>query len=155
MIMNIVSSTITTFAVGLGLVLAAGCRATVERSASDVSKQWRPWTNEVTTAEQLGSALEARWSLEMIRFHCDVVTPTPLSIQNLVVMGEEWRGSLYPYEAEASGIDISWYASARNGKLEVYSLNAAKGRKRWIVEMGNQETLLRPPISSRDPNRRE
>jgi hypothetical protein len=107
----------------------------------------------VTTAQQLASALEVRWELERIRAYCDATPPTPDSIQNLVPLGEEfggkeWRGTLH--QGKPSGFDrIWWYAAVRNGKLDEYSVNAIKGRKRWIIEIGNEQSLLKPPVLSR------
>jgi hypothetical protein len=98
----------------------------------------------VTTAKQLASALEARWELELIHCYCEATPPTPDGFQNLVALGESWRGTLH--EGTASGFDrIWWYASLQDGKLHEYSVNAAKGRKHWIVEIGDGETLAKPP----------
>lgn len=130
----------------VGLILC-GC-ASGRRSAPVVHTHWQPWTNEVTTAKQLASALESRWDLETIRAYCEATRPTPDSIQNLVALGEFWKGNLH--EGKASGFDrVSWYAAVRNGKLEEYSVNATKGRKHWILEIGNQESLSKLPVLSR------
>src|SRR5690242_6114251 len=115
-----------TFVASLILCACASGR----RSAPSVHALWQPWTNQVTTSEQLASALEARWSLGTIRAYCSSTTPTPGSFQNLVALGKSWRGNLY--ENEASGFDrVWWYASTRSGKLDEYSVNATKGRKHW------------------------
>jgi len=134
----------TAFMVALVL---CGC-ASGSRSTAYIHEHWQPWTNEVTTAKQLASALEARWGMEMIRAYCDAMHPTPNSIQNLVALGEEWRETLH--EGKPSGFDhVWWYASTRNGKLNKYSVNATKGRKHWIIEIGDEQTLSRPPVLSR------
>jgi hypothetical protein len=96
----------------------------------------------------MSSALEARWELEMIRIYCHVTPPTPDSVQNLVALGEAWQGVLH--HDKASGFDrICWYASTQNGRLHRYSLNATKGRKHWIIEIGDERSLSKPPVVSR------
>src|SRR5438034_10386444 len=115
----------------LGLLLLCACNS-VEPAATNLHSHWRPWTNQVTTAQELAAALEARWSPEMIRAYCRATAPTPGSVQNLVALGEEWQGNLH--EKEAPDFDrVWWYASTRNGKLDKYSVNATKGRRHWII----------------------
>ena len=74
----------------LGLLLVCACKS-VERAATNVQRHWRPWTNQVTTSQELAAVLEARWSLEMIRAYCRPTAPTLDNVQNLVALGEEWR----------------------------------------------------------------
>jgi hypothetical protein len=128
-------------------VIVWGC-ALQRYPTTAVSAQWQPWTNPVTTAKQLSSALEVRWQLEMIRAYCEATPPTPDSVQNLVALGEEWHGTLHEDRAREFN-RIWWYASTRDGQLDKYSVNAAKGRKHWIIEIGNEQSLSQPPVLSR------
>src|SRR2546427_11145347 len=92
-----------------GLLVLCAC-APVRRAASDGGERWQPWTNQVTTAQDLAAALQARWTLARIRGYCASTAPTPDSIQNLVALGEAWQGKLH--ENEASEFDpLWWYAS--------------------------------------------
>jgi hypothetical protein len=140
---------VTRVALIAGLILC-GC-ASEKRSTTGVQMRWQPWTNEVTNPTQMAAALEARWELGMIKAYCNSTPPTPTSVQNLVSLGETWHGTLY--EGKASGFDrIWWYASTQNGKLEAYSLNAAKGSKYWNIETGNPQWLYLAPVLSRPKN---
>jgi hypothetical protein len=133
-------------AAAIASLLICGCTSS-KRAAPIFQAHWQPWTNNVTTVEQLASALESRWSLESIQAYCNATAPTPDSVQNLVALGEEWRGNLHTNEA--TGFDrVWWYASTRLGRLDKYSVNATKGHKHWIIEIGNQQSLTRPPILS-------
>jgi len=108
--------------------------------------KWQPVERSVETREQLDEALKKRWPPEMIRGLCNSTPPTPGSFQNLVALGPKWEGDMYA--GEKTGFDrIWWYATLKDGKLDEYSLNATKGKKNWIVEMGTQRTLARPPIT--------
>src|SRR3954447_26362808 len=86
------------------------------------------------TAQELTELLEKRWSLKAIEDFC---TPehrwNPLN-QNLVPDGDKyWEGVLY--EGKPKTFDkIYWYAGVRQNKIE-YSLNAARGKDRWCLEI--------------------
>src|SRR2546430_290911 len=116
--------------VGVTLVLLTACMAE-RRPPKPVRAEWKPWREPVLTADQLNSALEARWTPEMIRAFCNSTPPTSGSLQNLVALGPAWNGVLY--KDLKTGFDsIWWYASTKNNKLDEYSLNATKGHKNWI-----------------------
>ena len=101
---------------------------------------------------QLNEALKARWPPDLIRAFCKSNPTTPSSFQNLVALGPTWEGVLY--EGEKTGFDkVWWYASLVDGKLDEYSLNATKGRKNWIIELGKQQTLARQPFIRVDKTR--
>lgn len=96
------------------------------------------------SVSQLDSALRKRWPLERIQRICKVNPPTPGSLQNLVALGTVWDGELYG--DQKTGFDrIYWYASVRSNRLDEYSLNATKGHQNWIVEIGDEESLSKPP----------
>src|SRR5437660_5051760 len=83
-----------------------GCASGI-KSVPSIQTHWEPWTNQVTSASQLAAALEARWTLGMIQAYCNAMPPTPDSIQNLVALGESWKGGLY--RDKASGLDRIWW----------------------------------------------
>ena len=129
-----------------GLLVLCAC-APARRMGADGGERWHPWTNQVTTAQDLAAAIQARWTLARIRAYCASTAPTSRGIQNLVALGEAWHGNLH--ENEASEFDrLWWYASTRSGKLDKYSVNATKGRKHWIIEIGNERSLADPPALS-------
>ena len=107
--------------------------------------EWQPRRRPVLNAGDLGSALEARWSPQMLRAYCAANPPTPGTIQNLVARGEVWEGVLYEGKKSEVG-RIWWYATAHNGKLGVYSLNVTKGGRHWLVELGGESLVDKPPL---------
>ena len=137
----------------LGLILICGCaapRKSNEEYAAILATGWQPWTNEVTTAEQLGSALAARWSLDRIRSYCEITPPTPGTVQNLVRSGdgEMWEDTLHKGEM-CEFQRIYWYAiwntPTEGDNSSRYSVCAKKGKEFWIIEIGNPQELQEPP----------
>ncbi|MBI1177456.1 hypothetical protein GC207_08460 [bacterium] len=125
------------------MMALTGCLSR-EPSPNSSTLKWHPVEHTVSTQEQLNSALMARWPVRLIGEYCRSVRSTPATFQNLVASGDYWENDLY--RGEKTGFDrIWWYASLTNGMLDEYSLNATKGRKHWIVEFGNLQTLTRPP----------
>ena len=131
-------------AIGSTLVFFPACIP--ERSVRDVvSVEWKPWGEPVLNENQLNQALEARWSLGMIRALCNSIPPTPGSDQNLVALKPSWKGVLYKHQK--TGFDsIWWYAGTVSNRLDAYSLNATKGHKNWILEIAREKSLTLPPL---------
>ncbi len=40
---------------------------------------------------------------------------------------------------------VWWYASKGKGEQRMYSLNMIKGKRWWVVEIGDETTLSEPP----------
>src|SRR5690242_14582457 len=121
---------LNTFLLGIMAFALSACVS--RKPASNPVAQWRPWTNEVASAEQMSRALEERWTLERIRACCRESGPTPPNVQNLLIMGERWEGSLHrntPSEFDR----LWWSATVEHGELSKYSVNAKTGSKFWIV----------------------
>jgi hypothetical protein len=125
------------------LLLVVGCFSAKDDAPLPV-KNWKPWYGTITSPQQLTEVLEARWNPESVRYFCTRSTPWPARLQNLVVSGERWDGVLHR-EKNTYGYEITWYASASNHSLEIYSINVRKGAKHWILEAGNHERLAQPP----------
>jgi hypothetical protein len=134
------------FVACVATIFAWGCTSPIQKGPGWVAiSNWEPWTNRIETASELTAALEARWSVGAIRSFCQLTPPTQSGTQNLVTMGNEWRGSLHG--GKISGIDcVWWYADTQDGRFVNYSVNAAKGGKYWVVEIGNEQTLTNAPL---------
>lgn len=129
--------------VGILLLTAASCA--VKNIGSQAMARWRPWTNAVVNPEQLAHALEERWSMEAIRVACQSSSPTPGYVPNLGARTEGWEGDLH--KDSLSEFDrLWWYAGILPDGTLLYSVNARKGKRFWIVEIGNQQVLAVPPL---------
>ena len=98
-----------------------------------------PFTNQVTSPDEMTAALETRWSIEMIQLYCRETATWPDSYQNLVPQPGSiiWRGELY--RDKKTGFDsIYWY-----GNPDRFSINVKKGRKHWVIEIGQEGDLLK------------
>jgi hypothetical protein len=125
----------------VGIILLSGCVGD-RRQTSATTRSWIPWVETIQTPSRLTEALEARWTIE--RLHTFCLTEKPVkALQNLVTMNGVWKGTLYQGNGDLP--NVWWYANVTNGFLDKYSLNMTKGRKHWIVEIGNQESLRQPP----------
>jgi hypothetical protein len=122
------------------LVLVIGCRSQ-NLGAARAQYECKAWTNTVETAEQMAVALKYRWSLETIVAYCEKTEPDQAYMQNFVAFNR-WQGDLYANQSP--GLVIYWYASHEDGKLYKYILNAIKGDKHWVVELGDKEVLGKP-----------
>ena len=64
----------------------------------------------------------------------------------MVSLGKEWHEDIH--RDKVWRVDrIWWYADTNDGKSASYSLNAKMGHKRWIIEIGNQQTLTTAPLA--------
>ena len=99
--------------------------------------------------EQVTAFLEKRWSLEDIRKFTIPERRHNDEYQNLVPSGQQiWGGRLYC--DQATGFDsIEWYANVKNGRTEdslrEFSLGAIRGQNYWLLEMGNPDSVQKPP----------
>lgn len=101
-------------------------------------------TPTTTSPEGFTRLLELRWSLADIRTFCVPERCHNPAYQNLVAMGEVWKGRLYP--RLDTGFDrISWYANVGHGQIDKYSLGVQRGRQFWLLEIGSSESLRVPP----------
>ena len=150
----------------LRLVLAAftcclaGCRAPAPVSKS-VETDWPhdarfgPYSTtavpSITSPEGFTRLLEQRWPLADIRTFCIPERRHNPAWQNLVAMGEVWKGRLY--QCVDTGFDrISWYADIEQGQVHAYSLAVQCGRSFWLLEIGSPESLRTPPTVAPDPS---
>lgn len=122
------------------LVLVSGCRSQ-KSGVARAPYECKAWTNKVETAEQMAVALKYRWDLETIVAYCENSEPDPAYMQNFVAFNR-WQGDLYANQSP--GLIIYWYASHENGQLHKYILNAVKGGRHWVVELGDKEVLGKP-----------
>ena len=101
--------------------------------------------------EALTKALERRWPLSAIRTFCIPERRHNNRYQNLVAYSPRWDGVLY--SGELTGFDgITWYASLKEGRADVYSLNVNRGNDHWLLEIGGERTLQAQPYYDPDPN---
>jgi len=131
----------------------AGCRAPAPASKS-VETDWplsarfetysTTATPGTTSPASFTRLLEQRWSLADIRTFCIPERCHNPAYQNLVAMGEVWKGRLY--ESVDTGFDrIGWYANIESGQIHRYSLEVQRGRSVWLLEIGSPESLRIPP----------
>lgn len=104
----------------------------------------------IDSPEALTRLLEQRWPLKSIVTFCIPERRWRPEYQNLVVMGEVWKGRLHV--DVATGFDkIWWYGSVDHGRIAEYSLNVNRGRDHWVLEFGTPESLRKPAIVAPDP----
>lgn len=132
------------FPLACGL-LAAGCETERHKAEMLARAYWKPWTQSITNAASMQAALEARWSPEMLLAFRKLNRPTPNTFQNLVATMPGWRGRLYEDRTNKVGM-IQWHTSSRHGEFDEYSLNIYYKGWHWIVELGGQKSLARPPL---------
>ena len=142
------------------LCIIAGCSKQQDRSIS-IETDWPQSARAAVysqtanpgfdSPESASRLLEQRWSLADIRAFCIPARRHNLAYQNLVIDSPEaWKGRLY--SNQRTGFDrISWYATVREGKLLQYSLEVYRGDDFWLLEIGNPETVKKPPQVTPDP----
>lgn len=103
--------------------------------------------------DALNLLLERRWPISAINTFCIPERRHNDSWQNLVTdTNVVWEGTLHPNEK--TGFDrIYWYATTENGRAKEYSLNASRGEDGWNLEIGNEQTVQKPPKVSPDPHK--
>jgi len=95
--------------------------------------------------EEVTALLEQRWLLADVRKFAIPERRHNYTYQNLVLdTPEAWAGRLYC--DIATGFDsIEWYATVENGRVKEYSLQARRGKDFWLLEIGNQASVRKPP----------
>jgi hypothetical protein len=95
--------------------------------------------------EEVTALLEKRWPLEDIRKFAIPERRHNDGWQNLVADTPEiWAGRLYC--DKTAGFDsIEWYATTENGRVKEYSLDAIRGKDFWLLEIGSQASVQKPP----------
>ena len=95
--------------------------------------------------EEVTALLEQRWSLADVKKFAIPERRHNNSYQNLVIdTPEVWAGRLYC--DKATGFDsIQWYATVENGRVEVYSLEAMRGKDFWLLEIQDPVSVQKPP----------
>ena len=131
----------------------SGCRqpAPVSKSVETdrpTSARFSPYSASAvpstTSPEGFNRLLEKRWSLADIRTFCIPEQRHNPAWQNLVAMGEVWKGRLY--DGMNTDFDrIGWYGNVENGQIDKYSLEVQRGRNFWLLEIGSPESLRAPP----------
>jgi hypothetical protein len=106
-----------------------------------------------SSTEALTKALERRWPVSAIKVFCTSERRHDPEWQNLVPdSGVKWEEDLYPNSD--TGFDkIYWYANVENGRATTYSLNARRGHDSWLIEIGGEELIRKPPDATPDPKR--
>jgi hypothetical protein len=100
----------------------------------------------------LTTALERRWPLVAVRTYCIPERRHNPAYQNLVAESPVWKGVLY--SGQSTGFDkITWYANTKMGRVKTYSLEVYRGNDFWSLEIGDENTLQRPPDYSPDPTK--
>jgi hypothetical protein len=91
----------------------------------------------------LALALRERWPAERILCYCRLNEPSD-GEQNLVATHEVWKGVLLDTTNNA-GLTATWYATVESQMPLDYSVTAYTKKHYWIIEIGNIETLKKPP----------
>ncbi len=103
--------------------------------------------------EELSRALERRWPVSAIKEFCTPERRHDPEWQNLVPdSGVEWEEDLYP-NSETGFDKIFWYANVEHGRATMYSLNARRGHDTWLLEIGDEELIRKPPDVTPDSKR--
>jgi hypothetical protein len=101
--------------------------------------------------DALTKMLEQRWPVPAIKDFCISERRHDDRYQNLVAFGVVWEGRLH--QNAASGFDkIAWYATTKDGRAEQFSLGVSRGADFWLLEIGSEQTVQRPPNFSPDPH---
>jgi hypothetical protein len=106
------------------------------------------------TPEQVTALLEKRWPLENVRKFAILERRHNDAYQNLVPSGHQtWSGRLYC--DQSTGFDsIEWYATIEKSRgkdsLKEFSLGAIRGKDFWLLEMGNPDSVQKPPTIEPD-----
>jgi hypothetical protein len=99
--------------------------------------------------------LEQRWPLAAIQAFCIPERRHNNGYQNLVAGFDGpvvWHGSLYL--GVATGFDkIAWYANTKDGRATKFSLGVERGKDFWLLEIGAEESMKKPPDYLPDPNK--
>jgi hypothetical protein len=96
--------------------------------------------------------LERRWPITAIQQYCIPERRHNNAYQNLVAYGVVWKGNLY--QGVTTGFDrIAWYATTNNGRADQYSLAVYRGKDFWLLEIGSEGSVQKPPEFSPDPNK--
>jgi hypothetical protein len=166
-----VISTRTSVCFLIVLYIATGCSTRREQPSSSTQREkpssaesdWPPSaraavyspsaTPSLDSPEGVTRLLEQRWSLADIRSFCIPERRYNPSYQNLVIdTPGPWKGRLYP--DKETGFDrISWYGTVRDGRVNAYSLEVYRGHDFWLLEIGDPETVRKPPQVTPDPSK--
>jgi hypothetical protein len=140
--------------------LLSGCRKGPGLSAAAKPKSTPTATTVVSAAEAklafdspeaLTKMLEHRWPVAAIQMYCIPERRHNDAYQNLVAYSPRWEGVLH--YGSATGFDkIAWYASTKNARADEYSLGAFRGKDFWLLEIGSEESVQKPPRFSPDSN---
>lgn len=139
----------------------SGCRKQSSHSGTAESNPTPLTANTVSaadakagfaSAEALTKMLERRWPVVAIQEFCIPERRHNDAYQNLVAYGVVWKGNLH--QGVATGFDkITWYATTRNDRADQYSLGAYRGKDFWLLEIGSEAGLQKPPDVSPDPTK--
>lgn len=99
--------------------------------------------------EALNKLLERRWPVTAIQAYCTPERRHNESYQNLVAFGVVWKGTLHP-DIETGFDKIAGYATTKEGRAEEFSLGVDRGKDFWLLEIGSEETMQKPPNFSPD-----
>jgi len=138
--------------------LLSGCRKQSSHTVTPESSPTPPVASSIAAVdakvgfdspEALTKMLERRWPVAAIREFCIAERRHNDAYQNLVAYGVVWRGNLY--QGVVTGFDkISWYATTKEGRADQYSLGAYRGKDYWLLEIGSEEGVEKPPQFSPD-----
>ena len=97
--------------------------------------------------------LEQRWPLNAIKAFCIPERRHNNIIQNLVADSDVvWHGALY--SGRATGFDnIAWYANTEYGRATKFSLGVERGKDFWLLEIGSEKSVRKPPNYLPNPNK--
>jgi|SRR4030095_6700096 hypothetical protein len=106
-----------------------------------------------SSAELMTKFLEQRWPIWKIRKFCTTERRHNPFYQQLVAYEENgpvWEGTLH--STRYSSLDkIAWYATTKNGRVDLFQLSAKRGSDFWVLEISNEDMMTRPPYYTPDP----
>jgi hypothetical protein len=138
--------------------LLGGCRQHSSQTVTPKASPLAPVASAVSAAdakvgfdspEGLTKLLERRWPIAAINEYCIPERRHNDAYQNLVAFGIVWKGEIH--QGVATGFDkIDWYATTKNGRADQYSLGAHRGKDYWLIELGWEGGMQKPPDFSPD-----
>jgi hypothetical protein len=141
--------------------LLSGCQKQARQTTTPASSPTAPVPSALSAAEAkagfgspeaLTKMLERRWPIAAVQEFCIPERRHNNAYQNLVALGDVWRGELY--QGVATGFDkIGWYATTKEGRADQYSLEVYRGKDFWLLEIGSEKSIEKPPEFSPDPTK--